>query len=391
MTVITSRLSTALADRYTVARGARLGGLAAILLLAMVTGGPEVRAQDFRGAYFVGHLSPDSDAMGAAIGAAYLYDGVAVRPGPLNREAAFLLSQFNVDVPDSLEHADGKRFVLVDHNERTQIHPSIRNDQIIGVIDHHALRESAVATVSPIYVDIRPWGSTCTIVASRFFAAQRGLPRPIAGVLLGGLLSDTQLLKSPTTTAVDSAIVDTLALLAGVHDWHTFGRAMLEAKSRLVGLSAREIVLADFKSYEIGGLRLGFGVAETVRPEEVLERRDQLRIAMEEIKAERRFHLMFFAVVDPLEQVTRLIVLNGDERRIAEAAYGETIEGEVMTLRGLVSRKLQLIPALQRTIVPDSFGVSRRLLPRYAGSHPLRHGAQPGSWMGSSSRTSSRS
>ena len=99
----------------------------------------------------------------------------------------------------------------------------------------------------------------------------------------------------------------------------------------------------------------------------MLERGDQLRIAMEEIKAERRFHLMFFAVVDPLEQVTRLIGLTGDERRIAEAAHGETIEGEVMTLRGLVSRKLQLIPALQRTIVPDSVGVSRRLLPRDAG------------------------
>ncbi len=322
----------------------------AVLLLNWATGVRAVAAQDFRNAHFVGHLSPDSDAMAAAIGAAYLYGGIAVRPGPLNRGTAFLLSHFNVDVPNLLEDADGKRFVLVDHNQTTQIHPSIRSDQIVGVIDHHALRESAVVTERPVHVDIRPWGSTSTIVATLLFADRHNLPRAIAGVLLGGVLSDTQLLNSPSATDADSAIIDTLAVLAGIGDWQSFGLSMFDAKSNLTGLSARDIVLSDFKSYVIGGRSVGFGVAETLRPDELLQRKEQLRAAMGKIKTEHQFDLMFFAVISPLEQTARMIVLDGDELRIAEAAYGGTVDGDVMTLPGLVSRKVHFIPAIQRTI-----------------------------------------
>lgn len=324
--------------------------LLTVVVLVVLAGASDLGAQDFHDAYFIGHLSPDSDTFAATIAAAHLFGGTAVRPGSPNRESAFLLAYFDVAVPDSLAVADGKRFVLVDHNQRTQVHPGIQNEQIIGIIDHHALREAGVVTAGPIYVDIRPWGSTSTIVAKRFFAERRTLPRPVAGVLLGGLLSDTQLLTSPTSAAADSALVDTLALLAGIEDWHAFGLSMLEAKSRVSELSPREIVLSDFKSYEIAGRSVGFGVAQTVRPGELLRREGELRAAMAEVKAARRFDLMFFAVVDPLEQLARMILLGSEERRIAEAAYGGTIEGQVMVLRGFVSRKLQFIPPLERVV-----------------------------------------
>jgi manganese-dependent inorganic pyrophosphatase len=307
-------------------------------------------AQDFTEAYFVGHLTPDTDAIAAALAAASFYGGAALRPGALNRETSYVLARFGLEPPPLVDEVAGKRFVLVDHNERSHMHPSIPPEGLAGIIDHHPLAEGTVATPRAIYVEIRPWGSTCTVVARRFLDSGRTLTRPVAGVLLAGLLSDTQILMSPSTSAPDSALVDTLAVLAGVGDWRAFGRELLAVKSDVSGMSDREIVLGDFKSYEIAGLAVGFGVAETVNAAQLLGRKAGLRAAMAEVKAERGFDLMFFAVVEALAQTSYLLVLEGPERQVARDAFGQEAASGVLTLEHQVSRKLQFIPSLQRAL-----------------------------------------
>jgi manganese-dependent inorganic pyrophosphatase len=307
-------------------------------------------ATDFKGAYFVGHLRPDSDSILGAIGAAYLFEGIPVRVGEINNETRFVLEKYHLDPPALVTEFYEKKFFLLDHNQTVQADSRIKSAQIVGIIDHHALQESPFVFDSPILIDIRPWGSTCTIIADRFFADNKALPPSIAAALLCGILSDTVILTSPTTTRVDSVMAVRLAQIANVDDMVALGRAMFEAKSALAGYSAKEIVLLDYKTYKMSDLDVGFGVAETINPSELLQRKIELLLAMQEAKNEQKLDLLYFAIVDVLEKRSYLLLLPGEEQRIGEAAFGRPDKSHLVALPNVVSRKRQLIPKLQQAL-----------------------------------------
>eukprot|EP00976_Prorocentrum_cordatum_P096971 1190803-Prorocentrum_minimum.AAC.1 len=147
--------------------------------------------------------------------------GVAV-----NSETQFALDYWGVEniqyVEDVLKAEPNQKVCLVDFQQTTQLHECIKMENIVGVIDHHALQNSTIVTQKPIFVDIRPWGSMSTILAHEFAAQRVALPHSVAGMLLSAILSDTLNLRSPTTTEWDRRVVAMLVQYCNVRAPHGY-------------------------------------------------------------------------------------------------------------------------------------------------------------------------
>ena len=173
-----------------------------------------------KGCTFVGHLNTDMDSIGSSLGAAYLFDGVALAASSLNTETIFALKHWGLEHPPLFETYEGdkSKVCLMDHNQASQIAAGMDLNTICGVIDHHALQSGTVITDRPVYIDIRPWGSACTIVGHTFLRIRKPIPQKVAGILLSGILSDTLNLRSPTTTDHDRLLVAVLAKISRCDD-----------------------------------------------------------------------------------------------------------------------------------------------------------------------------
>jgi manganese-dependent inorganic pyrophosphatase len=185
---------------------------------------------------FCGHLVTDLDSIAGAIGAAELYGGVPARASEINSETQFALNHWGVAKPLPIEELmvslPGAGICLVDHQQMSQVNPSIDPERIVGVIDHHALQNATIVTDRPIYIDIRPWGSMSTIIAHTFLSIQRRPRKSTAGMLLCAILSDTLNLMGPTTTDWDRMMVAILCEVAGVQDIEGLAKAQFKAKSK---------------------------------------------------------------------------------------------------------------------------------------------------------------
>jgi manganese-dependent inorganic pyrophosphatase len=236
------------------------------------------------------------------------------------------------------------KLILVDHNELAQAVPGADQVEILEVIDHHRLGN--FHTELPIRFINQPLGSTCSIVTTLY--RQAGLqPEPqVAGLLLAGLLSDTLLLKSPTTTAVDTELSNWLAGLAEI-DMEEFGRAIFSAGSALSAYpSVSALLTADFKEYQTGGRRFGIGQVEVVTFEEFHDRREALATGLADLSRERRLNLAGLLVTDIVAQ-SSLLLVEGDAELLDLIAYPRLAPG-LFELKGVLSRKKQLVPHLLR-------------------------------------------
>ena len=299
---------------------------------------------------WLGHLSPDSDTIGSAIGAAELFGGEARRAGELNKETAFVMDYCGAQLPKMFDKTEGKKVGIVDFNQRTQLHKDVDMHDIVAIIDHHAIQDQPITFNTVISMDIRPWGSAATILADRFEKMGKVPTKSTACVLLAGILSDTLVFESPTTTAFDRPFADKLAKIAGIEDVEAFGWAMLEAKSDLAEVSTYDVLKGDFKHYEIHGKKVGYGVAETLKPEQLIERHDEFLKEMEGEKAKQGLDYIFFAIVDTKSKHSHLVIYSDAEAELAATAYGEVAKDGWMELPGLISRKKQLMPAIQETL-----------------------------------------
>lgn len=152
-------------------------------------------------AVFVGHIVTDLDSVGGAIGAAALYNGKAALASDINSETAFALEEWGVAKPPTIEEVLNEnpnvKICLVDHQQTSQMNPAINPDNVVGVIDHHALQSKTIVTDRPIYIDIRPWGSMSTIISHTFLTHHKRPSVGVAGMLLCAILSDTLNLQGP--------------------------------------------------------------------------------------------------------------------------------------------------------------------------------------------------
>jgi manganese-dependent inorganic pyrophosphatase len=234
------------------------------------------------------------------------------------------------------------KLILVDHNELTQSVPGAERVEIIEIIDHHRLGN--VHTDTPIRFINQPFGSTCTIVAGLYRQAGRVPDARNAGLMLAGLLSDTVMLKSPTTTEVDRDTARWLADLSGL-DMQDFGTRMFGAGSTLAAyVSMEELVLADFKEYSADGRCFGVGQVEVVGFDEFHGRRDEIVAVMENLRRQRGMAVIGLLVTD-IVRATSLLLVTGQRDLIRRIDYPRLSEN-LYELQGVLSRKKQLLPYL---------------------------------------------
>lgn len=236
------------------------------------------------------------------------------------------------------------RLILVDHNELSQSVPGAERVEVLEVVDHHRLGN--FHTDLPIRFINQPVGSTCTIVASLYQQAGLVPDRPIAGLLLSGLLSDTVILKSPTTTDLDRELAVWLAELAGV-DAMELGEKLFAAGSVLSAYATSEdLILADFKEYRIGNRLFGIGQVEVVNFVEFDARKEDIAHSLKSLVEARGIDLGALLVTDIVRETSLLLVAGAREltRRIGFPMQ----ENNLFELKGVLSRKKQLLPHLLR-------------------------------------------
>ncbi|MFB6233494.1 MAG: manganese-dependent inorganic pyrophosphatase [Haloarculaceae archaeon] len=298
--------------------------------------------------YVIGHQQPDTDAIVSAIGCARLKqaqgdDAVPARAGELNPETEFVLDRWDVDTPTLLDDATDEELILVDHNEHSQTVAGAREATITEVVDHHRIGD--VTTGDPIYFRAEPLGSTATILTGLYDEAGVDIDTETAGLLLSGLLSDTVVLRSPTTTDTDREVAERLAESAGV-DYQEYGKELLAKKSKLGEKSPREMVLGDFKEYDIGDEVFGIGQIETVDPDAVLAQRDAVIEAMDDVVNERGYVVLLLLVTDLLEEESTAFIA-GDHTDAVGDALDATFTDREAFLPGVMSRKKQVVPVVE--------------------------------------------
>lgn len=238
------------------------------------------------------------------------------------------------------------KLILVDHNELSQAVPGADQVEILEVIDHHRLGN--FHTDAPIRFINQPLGSTCSVVATLYREAGFDPEPKVASLMLAGLLSDTVLLKSPTTTEVDRELTGWLEKCSGL-DALDFGRRMFQAGSALAAYpSIDKLLTADFKEYEVEGRHFGVGQVEVVDFQEFEDRMLDIRQGLENLVGQRNLGLAGLLVTDIVRQTSQFMV-TGDKDMLAAIGYPQLGPGRY-ELKGVLSRKKQLLPHLLRAL-----------------------------------------
>jgi manganese-dependent inorganic pyrophosphatase len=301
--------------------------------------------------YVVGHKKPDTDSICAAIAyARYLNQkgekAVAARSGELNEETKFILKKFKEKSPKLLSSARGKALVLVDHNEEPQNPDDIDEAEIVEVIDHHKIN---FKSENPIYFHSEPIGATASIVAKLYlYDKDAKLTKGTAGILLSAILSDTVIFRSPTTTEQDVEIAGRLAKIAGVKNVEKFGLDIKKTKASLKGKSAEKIIMADSKEYKFGRKQIAVGQVEVCGMDEVKERKEELIDGLKRLAAKKKYDLIMLMATDILAMGSQILFWG--EEKYVEKAFGKKPKGHTLYLKGVMSRKKQIVPPLTKVL-----------------------------------------
>lgn len=300
--------------------------------------------------FVFGHQNPDSDAIGSSYGYAYLkrqlgVDAEAVALGTPNEETAFVLDYFSVDAPRVVESAQSEgvnRVILTDHNEFQQSISDIKEVDVIEVVDHH--RVANFETANPLMMRLEPVGSASSIVYRMFKENNVEVPKDVAGLLLSGLISDTLLLKSPTTHASDPAVAAELAEIAGVN-LEEYGLAMLKAGTNLSSKSAEELIDIDAKTFELNGNQVRVAQVNTVDIADVLSRQEEIEEAIADSIKSNGYSDFVLMITDILNSNSEILTLGSNTDKV-ENAFDFVLENNHAFLEGAVSRKKQVVPQL---------------------------------------------
>lgn len=298
-----------------------------------------------------GHQNPDTDAIASSYAWAYLErtafgrDAEAVALGEPNEETTFALNYFGVKAPRVVTSAKAEgvnQVILTDHNEFQQSISDIREVEVAAVIDHH--RVANFETANPLYMRVEPVGSASSIVYRAYKENNIEVPKAIAGLLLSGLISDTLLLKSPTTHDSDPQVAKELAEIAGVN-LEEYGLELLKAGTNLASKSAEELIDIDAKTFELNGSKVRVAQVNTVDIAEVLERQADIEAAMKASQAANGYSDFVLMITDILNSNSEILALGSHMDKV-EAAFNFKLENNHAFLAGAVSRKKQVVPQL---------------------------------------------
>ena len=235
-----------------------------------------------------------------------------------------------------------KKVVLVDHNERGQSIPGIEEADILEIVDHH--RVADIQTVGPLLFRGEPLGSTATIVTRMFEEQDVEMPSHIAGLLLGAVVSDTLLFKSPTCTPVDTKIAKKLAEIAGV-DIQEFAMEMFKAGTSLVGKTVDEIFNQDFKKFSFDNLQVGVAQVNSMDIEGFLPYKKDMLDYMNKFAEDNNLEFTLLLLTDIINANSEIFV-GGPRPELVEKAFNVQLTECQGTLVGVISRKKQVVPAI---------------------------------------------
>ena len=243
--------------------------------------------------------------------------------------------------------ASKKKVILVDHNERSQAVDGIEEAEIIEIIDHHRLGD--IETVSPITFRNQPVGCTATIINQMYEENEIEVPREIAGLLCGAIISDTLLFRSPTCTPLDERTAKKLAKISDI-DLEQMAQEMFNAGSNLKGKSAEDICFQDFKQFTVNDTIFGVGQITSMSKEELAAIRDMMTEHLPKVLEAHNLNMIYFMLTDILAESTELLCVGTGARGIALSAFDLPDNSKSLILKGVVSRKKQLIPVLVETL-----------------------------------------
>jgi manganese-dependent inorganic pyrophosphatase len=299
--------------------------------------------------YVVGHKIPDSDSICGALAIAYLKNqigepAIPTRLGDVSPETQFILDKFGFEAPELKMSYAGENVYIVDHTEKTQAPDDIDEATVVGVVDHHKLGD--LTTSTPLECWIRPVGCSNTIVTMMYDFYDVEIPKAYAGIMMCAILSDTVIFKSPTCTTADIKCVEALAEIAGIEDYKALGMEMFKVKSAVQGTPVRDLVMRDFKDFDMHGNLVGIGQLEVIDLSVFDTIKADLAADIIKLKEEGNRHSVMLLLTDIMKEGSLMLIASDDETLIT-SAYGVTAENSEVWLDGVLSRKKQVVPPLQ--------------------------------------------
>lgn len=310
--------------------------------------------------YVTGHKSPDSDTVCSSIGYARLlqelgYDARPVVLGDINNETKFILDRAGVEVPELLVDASGLNMVLVDHSEFNQSAEGLKDANVISIIDHHS--DGSVSTGNRLIYDARPLGATATIVWIRYRNYGVELDSQTALLLFGAVLSDTNGMKSQTTTPADLEAIKTLGAMAGITesaDVDAFYQQMFLASLSYEGMSDEDILFSDFKEYEAGGKKFGIGCVDAYDRETAGDLAGRMAVVAPQAIESLDLDYVFVQISIFHDDISVVYLVPADEasKEVLEAAFGDraTYDGASFICEPGFSRKSVTVPEISEVL-----------------------------------------
>lgn len=299
-----------------------------------------------------GHKNPDTDSICSSLVQETLnnkagWEAKAVRLGAINKETQFVLDYLQIEAPERIEKVEeGQEVILVDHANFDQSVEGIEKATIRMVTDHHNI--SNFRTSAPLYYLAKPYGCTATILFEEFKRLGCEIERKEAVLMASAIISDTLLLKSPTTTRFDKQALEELGKIAGL-DIQDYGLAMLKAGTDLDDFTPKELINIDSKEFNKEGTKFEIAQVNTVDIEDVLQREEELKAVINHTIEEKGLSLFVLAITDILNSNSNIIAL-GDRTDVIKTAFGKDLNNDKAFLEGVVSRKKQLLPNIDKNM-----------------------------------------
>lgn len=298
-----------------------------------------------------GHKNPDTDSICSSIVMANLQtkvrgeEVIPCRLGEINEETKYALNYLGVEEPKLIEKVEeGQTVILVDHNEFTQTAEGIENAKIDTVIDHHRINN--FHTAEPIFYYAQPVGCTSTLLYELYRLNEVEIEPKYAGLMASAIISDTLLLKSPTTTMKDKKALEELAEIAKL-DVEKYGLDLLRAGTNLDKYTEQELINLDAKSMEKDNFKYIIAQVNTVSIPDVLKRKEKIEEEINKVIKEKGLCLFVFVITDIVNSNSTAIVL-GERTDVISKTY--EIKDNLAEMPGVVSRKKQVLPLVEKNI-----------------------------------------
>ena len=239
-----------------------------------------------------------------------------------------------------------KKVIMLDHNELNQGIPGLEDAEIVEIIDHHRL--AAEKTSKPIFLDIEPVGSTCSLVYGQYLKHHVEVDKETALVLLSGIINDTVILKSPTTTDKDREIVNKLAEIAGIQSVKEFGQTMFSGGASITTQDASKLIKADFKTFEECGVKFGIGQCEVTQFLGIEKVKPQWLEVLEGLKKEHNLKWAMIVITNIILEDSVMLCTSFPEKE-KFLSYKKMSDNQYFC-PGVLSRKIQILPEVIRTL-----------------------------------------